>query len=108
MTSEAYEFVDSARVASVLRIRLKSHGDPFDVLAVDKLRFHLNGDPVLVSRVYEMLIDTASRVTVLNRGDKRPHDLGAGALTPVGFGDDEDLIPYPRYSHPAYRLMQEY
>jgi len=108
MTSEAYEFVDSARVASVLRLRLKSHGDPFDVLAVDKLRLHLNGDPVLVSRVYEMLIDTASRVTVLNRGDKRPHDLGAGALTPVGFGDDEDLIPYPRYSHPAYRLMQEY
>jgi len=107
-TPEVHEFVDPSRTAAVLRLRLRSLTDPFDVLGVDALRFFLDGDPVLVNKLYELLVDCAKRVVVLPFGEKRPRDLDVDAVVPVGFGDDEDVIPYPRYSHPAYRLLQEY
>ena len=107
-TPEVHEFVDPSRTAAVLRLRLRSLTDPFDVLGVDTLRFFLDGDPVLVNRLYELVVDGAKRVAVLPAGEKRPRYLDADAVAPAGFGDDEDVIPYPRYSHPAYRLLQEY
>src|SRR6185436_2563243 len=55
-----------------------------------------------------LLVDAAKRVVVLPVGEKRPRYLDMPAVVPVGFGQDEDVIPYPRYSHPAYRLLQEY
>jgi type VI secretion system protein ImpG len=104
---DAFDFLDNVGdVASVLRLRLQSAADPFEVLEVDKLRFYLNGDPVLVSRLYELLVEV-KRVVVLPVGAKTPryiHD----AVTPVGFGRDDDVIPCPGRSHPAYRLLQEY
>jgi type VI secretion system protein ImpG len=107
-TPEVHEFVDPSRTASVLRLRLRSLADPFEVLGVDRLRFFLNGDPVLVNALYELLIDGAKRVAVLPAGEKRPRYLDADAIAPAGLAADEDVIPYPRYSHPAYRLLQEY
>lgn len=107
-TPEVHEFVDPSRTASVLRLRMRSLADPFEVLAVDRLRFFLNGDPVLVNALYELLVESTQQVVVVPAGEKRPRYLDAGAVVPVGFGDDEEVIPYPRYSHPAYRLLQEY
>lgn len=106
--NEAYAFIDVTKVAAVLRLRLRAFDDPFNVLGVDKLRFYLNGDSVLVSRLYAMLADTTLNVAVLPIGAKRPTALGRNAIAPIGFGEDEALIPYPRYSHPSYRLLQEY
>jgi type VI secretion system protein ImpG len=34
--------------------------------------------------------------------------LPPGALLPVGFGTDEEVLSYPPPSHPGYRLLQEY
>lgn len=107
-TPELHWFVDPARTASVLRLRLESLADPFDVLGVDKLRFFLSGDPVLVNKLYELLVDGTRRIAVLPVGEKRPKYIDVNPVTAVGFGEDEELIPYPRYSHPAYRLVQEY
>ena len=107
-TPEVREFVDPSRTAAVVRLRLRSQADPFEVLGVDRLRFFLNGDPVVVNKLYELLVDGAKRVAVVPVGEKRPRYLDADAVVPVGFGVDDDLIPYPRYSHPAYRLLQEY
>ncbi|HYR29822.1 MAG TPA: type VI secretion system baseplate subunit TssF [Thermoanaerobaculia bacterium] len=107
-TPEVHEFVDPARTASVLRLRLRSHADPFEVLGVDKLRFFLNGDPVVVNKLYELLVDGTKRIAVLPAGEKRPRYVDLNPVSAVGFGEDEEVIPYPRYSHPAYRLLQEY
>jgi type VI secretion system protein ImpG len=108
-TPDRFEFLAGAPdVAAVLRLRLESRADPFDELGVDRLRFFLHGDPVLVSRLYELLMDAVRRVAVLPAGAAAPRYLGPGAVRPVGLGDDEDVIPAPRHSHPAYRLLQEY
>jgi type VI secretion system protein ImpG len=106
---EPWEFLRSSDgVAAVLRLRLESRAEPFDKLEVDRLRFHLHGDPVLVHRLYELLFDAARRVAVLPEGAAAPLYLPDGSLQPAGFGEDEEVIPYPRCSHPAYRLLQEY
>ncbi len=108
-TPDNFEFLAGAPdVAAVLRLRLESRADPFDVLGVDRLRFFLHGDPVLVSRLYELLQDAVRRVAVLPEGAAAPRYLGPGAVRPVGLAEDEEVIPFPRHSHPAYRLLQEY
>jgi type VI secretion system protein ImpG len=107
-TPEVYEFVDPGKTASVLRLRLRSLADPFEVIELDRLRFFLDGDPVLVNKLYELLVESAKRVAILPAGEKLPRYLDTPAVMPVGFAEDEDIVPYPRYSHPAYRLLQEY
>jgi type VI secretion system protein ImpG len=108
-TPDAFEFLDNASdVISVLRLRLESRADPFDVLQIDKLRFYLHGEPVLIGRLYELLMNDLVRIAVLPAGAKAPRDIPHDAVVPIGFDRDEDVIPYPKYSHPAYRLLQEY
>ncbi len=106
-SSDLYEGLPGG-VAAVLRLRLVSTAEPFGVLEVDRLRFHLHGDPVQVHRLYELLFDSTRAVAVLPEGSRVPSYLPEDALQAVGFADDEDAIPYPRWSHPAYRLVQEY
>jgi type VI secretion system protein ImpG len=108
--ADSYEFLRDIDAAAVLRLRLVSQADPFEVLELDRLRFYLHGDPVQVHRLYELLFDSARRVAVVSPGGAAPFYLPGGpdALQAVGFGDDEEAIPYPRWSHPAYRLVQEY
>ncbi|HEX7154480.1 MAG TPA: type VI secretion system baseplate subunit TssF [Thermoanaerobaculia bacterium] len=105
-TPETFEFL-GPDTAAVLRVRLQSRAEPFEVLDVDSLRFFIHGEPVFVNRVYELLFDSTKRVLVLPQGAKKAVDIGTSAITPVGLGEDEDVIPYPRNSHPAYRLLQE-
>jgi type VI secretion system protein ImpG len=108
-TPDAFEFLDkSTDVVAVLRLRLQSMADPFDKLEIDRLRFYLHGEPVLVGRLYELLMNNLLRVAVLPAGTKTPREIPRSAVVPAGFDRDEDVIPYPRYSHPAYRLLQEY
>jgi type VI secretion system protein ImpG len=108
-TPDNFEFLDNASdIASVLRLRLESRADPFDVLEIDNLRFYLHGEPVLVGRLYELLMNDLVRVAVLPAGTKTPRVIPRDAVVPAGFERDEDVIPYPKYSHPAYRLLQEY
>jgi type VI secretion system protein ImpG len=104
---ERFDFL-GGDVAAVLRVRLESSADPFEVLGVDRLRFYLHGDPVLVSRVYELLLRDTIRVAVVPHDAKSHSYLPKNAVTAVGLEEDEEVIPYPRHSHPAYRLLQEY
>jgi type VI secretion system protein ImpG len=108
-TPESLDFIDAGTdAAAVLRVRLETASDPFETLDVDSLRFYLHGEPVLVSRLYELLFDSTLRIAVCPAGEKAPRYLPNGSVTPVGFGIDDEVVPYPRQSHPAYRLLQEY
>jgi type VI secretion system protein ImpG len=96
-----------------LRLSLKCQGDTtFEALeGLDSLRFFLNGDLALVSTLYEVLDNCCSGV-LLRGPDARDGTstarLGRESLKPVGFGEDEGMIPYPRRSFLGYRLLQEY
>jgi type VI secretion system protein ImpG len=107
--AEKFEFLGSSSdVAHVLRLRLQSRTDPFEVLGVDSLRFFLSGESILISRLFELLHESIRHVAVLPAGAKAPRYLGDDAIGMVGFEEEESVVPYPRQSHPAYRLLQEY
>ena len=96
-----------------LRLRLKCHGDLTfeDLGGLESLRFFLNGDLSLVSALYELLDNSCTGILLRDGDDtsggstaKLPKD----SLVPVGFGEDEGMLPYPRRSFLGYRLLQEY
>lgn len=83
----------------------------FEKLELGSLRLHLSGDANLVFTLYELLCNNCLRIIARDPtpGSKRkPVLLPAGALRPVGFAEDEGILPYPGRSFLAYRLLQEY
>lgn len=96
---------------NAIRINLECMPDvTFDSLELDTLRFHLNGESNLVSTLYELLCNNCTRILVRDpQKPKRPAlEFASSALRPVGFGENEGMLPYPRRSFLGYRLLQEY
>lgn len=97
--------------AAVLRMELECFSDvTFDKLEMETLAFYLNGEGALVHALYELLCRNCTRIVV--RDPQNPkvqvRELPTRNLRPVGFGEDEDVLPYPRRSFAGYRLLQEY
>ena len=107
-TPGRYPFLDRRpEIVSVLRLRLSTTADSLGDLRLRQLRFFLEGSRSIVYRLYELLCCHTRGLGVcgVDGGDARL--LPAGAIRPVGFAADEDLLPYPPTAHPAYRLLQE-
>ena len=83
----------------------------FDALELNSLRFYLSGEPTLVSTLYELLFNNRLQILVRDpaKGSRaQPIPLPVSALQPVGFREEESLLPFPRRSFIGYRLLQEY
>jgi type VI secretion system protein ImpG len=107
------EFARDAR--ALVRLELRSHGLPFGQLDLARLRLFLSGDEGFTSRLHELLLCHVRRVSY--RGDDRAQLVHVdvpvdrrweGPLQPVGFADDEGLLPYSDRSFVGYRLLTEY
>ncbi|MFB3776378.1 MAG: type VI secretion system baseplate subunit TssF [Bryobacteraceae bacterium] len=98
--------------AAVCRIELTCFPDvSFGKLEMDALRFYLSGESNLVHALYELLDNNCLRVVARDTtpgSRKPPVTLGAGCLRPVGFREEDAMLPYPRRSFAGYRLLQEY
>ncbi len=90
-----------------LRIDLALTGLDAGSFTPDSLRFHLAGVYTEASR-RNWLLFTRLRDVRLIAPDGKVVTLGPKAVTPVGFGEDETLIPFPARSFPGYRILQEY
>ncbi|MBK9169574.1 MAG: type VI secretion system baseplate subunit TssF [Bryobacterales bacterium] len=85
-------------------------------MEMDKMRFFLNGEGVLVYKLYELLCSKVTRILVRppapGPGEKasrvQPVTLPASALEPAGFAEDETLLPQVRRAFSGYLLLQEY
>jgi type VI secretion system protein ImpG len=107
-TGEVNFISTEADVAAVLRLKLHCPQGPFKELGLESLRFFLNGDPILVNTLYELLFSNKEKIAILPGGSPSPYYLRAGSIKTVGFALDEEVLPYPPNAHPAYRLLQEY
>lgn len=90
-----------------LRIDLTLTGLDLGSFKTDSLRFHLAGVYAEASR-RNWLLFTRLRSVRLIAADGKVVQLGRQAVTPVGFGESESLIPFPARSFPGYRILQEY
>lgn len=104
--------VKAPDTVAALRVTVQCTGAAsFDKLQVRSLRFHLNGESNLIHSLYEILCSNCTQIYLRDptpRSTARMVSLDASQLRPVGFGDNEDVIPYPRRSFLGYRLLQEY
>jgi type VI secretion system protein ImpG len=99
------------RVRAALRVRLRtSAGMTISNIAADKLALFLRGDPEVTTRLHEQL--TARVAAVLARGVERggpwTRVTQEPLVRPLGFDDDEALLPYGPRSFQGYRLLHEY
>lgn len=118
---------------AVIRISMKCYGDA-DLAEMrdgetdempESVRFFLDGDPQLVFPLYEIIFNHATAVefrpkediledsgsaTITNIRLKLPDPvvLPADNLKPVGFSDDEAMLPFTKKSFSGYRLLSEY
>ncbi len=104
--------IKSLDASGCFRIKLRCPPDvTFDKLGVSTLRFFISAESDLTHIVYELLHCNCTQIVVR---DGKPNSkvpevrLRPDALRPVGFGEDEAMLPYPLRSFAGYRLLQEY
>jgi len=100
-----------ASEAAVLRVELECFSDvSFEKLDLATLGFYLNGESSVVHALYELLCRNCVRI--LLRDPAKPkapvREISVRNLQPMGFGENEDVLPFPRRSFMGYRLLQEY
>lgn len=104
--------VAGTQAIGAVRMELRCHeGVTLPQLALDRLRIHLNGESALVSTLYELLFNSCTAILVRPLDPESPTpplQLQPSALEPVGFGQDEGMLPYSSRSFPGYQLIQEY
>lgn len=99
----------AARAA--IRIRLETHAEmTFSSLDLDSLTFFVRGPEAFPMTVYEQIF--AHGTSVLVQPVESPfawqHVLPSTNISPVGFLDDDALLPVVARSFRGYRLLQEY
>ena len=99
------------RIKGGLRLRLRTTaGLRVGQTALDRLPLYLVGRNDVANALYELMLATGLGVLVLpGKGTPRWHEfLPASSITPLGFSDDEALLPVSLRSFQGYRLLQEY
>ena len=100
--------------AAVGAVRLELQCLPdvtFAKLGLNTLRLYLNGESTLLPVLYEVLCNNCVQIQIRDLASTPPRTpvvLPGSALRVVGFDPDEGLLPLPRRSMTAYRLLQEY
>jgi type VI secretion system protein ImpG len=85
-----------------------TRGTPFSTLKIPSLRFHLDGHETVVGRLYQALLNDCVSIGVVADGGKVLRLDPREAIRPVGFDDDQAMLPYPAESFAGYRLLTEF
>ena len=96
---------------AAISIRLKvTAGLSLDKLGLDKLCFYLRGNGELPMVIYEQIFaDSVAVVAQTGKGSKASYEvIDKSELRPVGFEDDEAMLPFGPRSFQGYRLLHEY
>jgi type VI secretion system protein ImpG len=103
---------ESRDAAAAIRVELTGMGSvPLTKLGIGELRFFLSGDQLTTYPLYELLFNHVTSVLVRLPGappGKGTAVLAPSMLRPVGFEEDEGMLPYGSRSFPGYRLLTEY
>jgi type VI secretion system protein ImpG len=76
---------------------------------LDELRLHLSSEAIIADTLYELLLNNCLRVVVRDpdQPTRPPVVLPGSAIKPVGFAEDETMLPYPARASSGYTLLQE-
>lgn len=100
------------RIKGGVRIRLKTTaGLKLRQTSLDRLTFYLAGRDDVANKLYEFCLSSGLGLLVMpSKGATRAplEFLPANTIRPVGFEDEEALLPVTVRSFHGYRLLQEY
>jgi type VI secretion system protein ImpG len=99
------------RIKGGVRLRLKTtSGLMFRQLQLDGLRLFLSGSDEVAYKLHELCLGACAGMLVAPAVRPWPwyQYLAAGHIRPVGFQDDQALLPTTLRSFQGYRLLQEY
>jgi type VI secretion system protein ImpG len=101
----------ASQIKGGLRIRLRTTaGLKFSETTFDRLCFYLAGRDDVANKLLELCLGSGLGVLTRSVGGS-PTDvtmLPGSAIRPVGFTDDQALLPVALRSFQGYRLLQEY
>jgi type VI secretion system protein ImpG len=99
----------SGKGKSALRLRLRTApGLTMNQLALERLPLFLRGGDAIAVRLYELLMAHAVGLVARPAGAAVSQGLPQACVNPVGFDDNQALLPYGPRSFQGYRLLQEY
>jgi type VI secretion system protein ImpG len=101
----------SRKIKGGLRIKLRTTGSAqFGQLALNDLRLHFSGNDEIAYKLHERVLGSTVCVMVrpATRGATEHTALPARTVQPVGFDDDQALLPVSLRGFSGYRLLQEY
>ena len=101
----------SRKIKGGLRIKLRAAGGAqFGQLALQDLRVHFSGNDEAAYKLYERVLGStvATLVRPLGAGSTAHTALPGRVVQPVGFEDDQALLPVHLRGFSGYRLLQEY
>lgn len=97
-------------VKAGIRLRLRTTGMPLNELSLDRLSLYLRGADDMPARIYEKLLGGVEGVLVAPT--HRPAAwhclLSKDCVQPVGFSEQEAMLPGGKRTFEGYRLLQEY
>ena len=110
--------IQGERAVLNLRLEMSGEGD-FSACTFDQLRLHLAGDRYISQALYLSLLRHLDGIELLPfdadglpvcglDGQAVSLRLAADQVQPVGFSEEEALIPYPQNTFRGYRHLQEY
>lgn len=106
-TEETQALTGEAQARSALRLSLRCLAEePWSDLPISTLRIHLAGSPVTAAVLYDLLCGNAL-YSLCGLPNCQPH-ARAGCPQPVGFSQEEALLPDEDGLHPGLRLLAEY
>jgi type VI secretion system protein ImpG len=76
----------------------------FSDMEIKKLRFYINEQDILGENIYQALLSHCDTVQF----DNGPNLPANKIISPVGFNEDEALLPWDNISAPVNRLLSEY
>ncbi|HUX78167.1 MAG TPA: type VI secretion system baseplate subunit TssF, partial [Alphaproteobacteria bacterium] len=96
----------------VLKIRVQRYDGKMSELDPSFLRFYLAGDAFTAQCLYDSILgylpEEPTPVYIQADTEDSLTQLPEGSIVPIGFKNDESLIPYPHKTLDAYRLLHEY
>ena len=107
--TDKYYFLDTRiDIVGVLRLQLACQSTVTlpDLTQLQQLRIHLNQPWLQAGPLYELLFSEV--IEIVLRSNEHSITLSTEAIRPVGFEEEENILPYPPHAHPAYALLQEY
>lgn len=104
----AYALPERPRSGVRVSLQLPA-GMSIDKLELDSLRFYLGGQTDIAMHLHEMALSSAVGVLVGAPGRAATRQfLPASSITPVGYRDDEAMLPVTLRGFAGTRVLQEY